>query len=139
MNRRSLAVSIVLLLIGVSVGWSLSTYAQSGTPEIKPSGISGFQWVNASNLKLTDDLYYGAYNRTPVIKYPEQVASYIIFIDGSTYYAKNGTTGQIDYSGTNFTTITQSVIDALGTDGGKVFIKQGILSPSILKPVPVPV
>jgi len=48
MNRRSLAVSLVLVLLAFSLGWSLSIYAQSGSPEIKPSGLSGFQWVNAT-------------------------------------------------------------------------------------------
>lgn len=52
-------------------------------------------------------------------------ASYIIFKDdeGLTY-AKNGSTGAIDYSSTNASYVIQSAIDAL-TNGGKIFIKAG--------------
>lgn len=50
-------------------------------------------------------------------------ASFIIFKDGSTYYAKNGTTGAIDYSDSNLTSIFDSVIDA-NPDGGTIRFKQ---------------
>lgn len=52
-------------------------------------------------------------------------ASFIIFVDGVTYYAKNGTTGGIDYSGTNATTVIQDAIDVLPS-GGKIHLKDGI-------------
>jgi len=48
--------------------------------------------------------------------------SYIVFVDGSTYYAKNGLTGAIDYSGTNATTVIQSVFDQ---NSSSVFFKAG--------------
>jgi len=48
-------------------------------------------------------------------------ASYIIWKDGSTYYATNGTTGLIDYSGTDATTILRNAIDAI--DIGCIVIK----------------
>jgi hypothetical protein len=53
-------------------------------------------------------------------------ASYIVFTDGSRYYAKNGSTGQIEYSDVDATKTIQYAIDrvkALG--GGKVHIRRG--------------
>ena len=55
----------------------------------------------------------------------EFTASYVIFTDGSTYYAQNGTSGLIDFSGTNASWVIQSAIDALPSSGGEVFIKEG--------------
>jgi len=52
----------------------------------------------------------------------EKPASYIIRKNGSYYEAINGTTGKIDYSGTNASTVIQSAINAL-TSGGKIFLK----------------
>jgi hypothetical protein len=51
-------------------------------------------------------------------------ASYIIFIDGNYIKARNGKTGNIDYSGVDAGVIIQNVINAL-TNGGKIFIKRG--------------
>ena len=50
-------------------------------------------------------------------------ASYVIFKEGSIYYARNGKTGVIDYSGTDASKIIQATINAL-TNGGKIFIEQ---------------
>jgi len=43
----------------------------------------------------------------------EETASYVIFKEAGVYYAKNGSTGAIDYSGTDAATVIQSAIDAL--------------------------
>ncbi len=51
-------------------------------------------------------------------------ASYIIFKDGNTIYAKNGMTGKIEFSGTDAATVIQNAINAL-ISGGKIFIKNG--------------
>jgi len=58
----------------------------------------------------------------------EQEASYVIFIDsadGNKIKAKNGRTGNIDYSGTDAATVMQNAISALNATGGVVFIKEG--------------
>lgn len=47
-------------------------------------------------------------------------ASYTIYKDGTTIKAVNGTTGVVDYSGTDASTVIQSAIS-----GGKIFIKAG--------------
>jgi len=59
--------------------------------------------------------------------------SYVIFKDGSTYFAKNGTTGAIDYSGTNGTQVTQNAVD--NTDCGTILFKatDSIYEPYVLK------
>jgi len=54
-----------------------------------------------------------------------ETASYVIFKVGSMYYAKNGSTGEIEFSGTDAATVIQSAIDAT-SEGGLVSIKQGI-------------
>ena len=51
-------------------------------------------------------------------------ASYVILIDGSTVKAVNGTTGAVDYSGSDAATVINNAINAL-TSGGKIFIKAG--------------
>lgn len=50
--------------------------------------------------------------------------NYLIFTDGTNYYAKNGDTGAIPYSGTNFVTVINSAIAALPSDGGTVTLKE---------------
>lgn len=54
---------------------------------------------------------------------PAQEASYIVYTDGSKYYAKNGRTEKIEFQGTDASTVIQRAIDALSTRGGIVFIK----------------
>jgi len=62
-----------------------------------------------------------------------ETASYIIFKVGDTIYAKNGTTGEIEFSGTDASQVIQSAINAL-SNGGKIFFKRGTyeISSSIL-------
>jgi len=57
--------------------------------------------------------------------------SYVIFIDasdGNTIKARNGTTGKIDHSDTDATTVINNAINALGTTGGKLFLREGTYS-----------
>jgi len=74
-----------------------------------------------NDLTLSGDLL-NTYNVTQTLQYPQQSASYIIWRDGSTYYAKNGITGVIDYSGANAATVIQSSLD----NGDKCFLTNGI-------------
>lgn len=53
---------------------------------------------------------------------PAQSAAYVVFLDGSTYKARNGTDGTIDYSGTNAATVINAAIDAC-PDYGTVYAK----------------
>jgi len=54
-----------------------------------------------------------------------QPYSYVIWTDGTNYYAKNGRTGQIDFSGTDASTVIQNAINSLSA-GGKIYIRRGI-------------
>jgi len=67
--------------------------------------------------------------RDPLKLFTDQVTvgpSYIIFKDDAgRVYAKNGRTGQIEFSGTDAATVIQQAIDALPSGGGKIFIKAG--------------
>lgn len=56
---------------------------------------------------------------------PEEAGSYIIFTDGTNFYAKNGLTGRIDFQGTDAASVIQAAIDAL-TKGGTIYLKEGL-------------
>lgn len=51
-------------------------------------------------------------------------ASYIIFKSGGKIYAKNGSSGEIEYSGVDAGEVIQNVIDKL-TTGGRIFVRTG--------------
>ena len=73
--------------------------------------------------------------RNDLYNSPPDTASYIIFKDGGLVKAKNGRTGQIEFSGDNAATVMQNALDVL-TSGGKILIKNGIYtisSPIIIK------
>lgn len=54
---------------------------------------------------------------------PTEPISYIIFIEGTTIKAKNGTTGQIEFSGTDARTVIQAAINTLTS--GTVLVRDG--------------
>jgi len=54
------------------------------------------------------------------LKNPVEEASYIVFTDGSKYYAKNGSTGMIEYSGTDASSVIQYAIDKTNASGGGI-------------------
>jgi len=54
--------------------------------------------------------------------------SYVIFKIGNTILAKNGSTGEIEFRDEDASSVIQSAINALGTEGGKIFIKAGTYS-----------
>jgi len=53
-------------------------------------------------------------------------ASYIVFTEGDKYYAKNGSTGTIEYSDTNASNVIQYAIDSLVGKWGTVVLAPGI-------------
>ena len=100
-----------------------------------------FQAENITGMHWYTYLSGSLYNRTGVVAFPEQTATFIIFgkdTDGDgTYdivYAKNCTSGQIQYGGdwdaggidgSNASAVIQATIDAL-TSGGTIFIRGGV-------------
>jgi len=62
--------------------------------------------------------------------------SYLIFVSGGTYYVRNGTTGAIDYSGTNASEVINYGIANAPSYGGSILIKSGYyhtLAPIIIQ------
>lgn len=55
----------------------------------------------------------------------EKNCSYFMFTDGTTIYAQNCDTGSIDYSGTDFVTVLNSVLTSLTSSGGLIHIHSG--------------
>jgi hypothetical protein len=60
--------------------------------------------------------------------------SYIVFTDGSKYYAKNGSTGMVEYSDTDASDVIQYAIGNIPLPGGTIFIRRGtyVLSKAIV-------
>ncbi len=58
-------------------------------------------------------------------------ASYIIFKDGNTVYAKNGTTGEIEFQGDNATAVINSTMSNL-ISGGDIVIKDSLIVDEIV-------
>jgi hypothetical protein len=54
-----------------------------------------------------------------------QPVSYIVFTDGVRYYARNGSTGLIEYSDRDAAKVVQYAIDNTPLPGGTIFIKRG--------------
>jgi len=104
-----IAIFIAGFLSGSYV-WGSGTYTT-----ISSSGIDIPGFVNAT------EYWWGSHNRTDVLAYPKQVASYIIFRQGDTIYAKNGSTGAIEFSGIDASQVIQSAINSLSE--GTVFLK----------------
>jgi len=89
-------------------------YYASGTLRARFDYASGKFWWNGQNS-------------TDILKYPEQPVSYVIFKSGSTYYAKNVSSGKVEYSGTDFWTVVSNAINTTynANGGGKIAIRAG--------------
>lgn len=74
---------------------------------------------NGNTFTISSGIYPGA-------------ASYTVYREGDTYYAKNAY-GAIEFSGADAATVIQSAINAVSS-GGKIFIKNGVYgsSPSFI-------
>lgn len=92
------ALSLSILILVVSLGYVLYTYAVSPT----------------STFVISGGIYPGA-------------PTYTIWTESGNYYAKN-VYGSIAYSGTNASAIINAAIDATTTAGGTVFVKNGLYS-----------
>jgi len=74
--------------------------------------------ITISSADLTNAI------KPQLLQMPEismQPYSYIIFTDGINYYAKNGKTGQIDYSSTDANTVVNNVLNSLSS--GSILFK----------------
>lgn len=97
--------------------------AQNITDWIYNADPSGDAQYNSVNLS---EIYWNDVNRTDVLANPEAHASYIIFKDDTYCYAKNGTTGQIDYRNTDATIVFQSCINDMPSSyPGLIYVREG--------------
>ena len=81
--------------------------------------------ITISSTDLLNAIYTQL--KSQITKEPEvaeQEYVYIIWTDGTKYYAKNGATGQIDFSGTDIASIFNDVVNSIDT-GGVIYIKKG--------------
>ncbi|RLE37238.1 hypothetical protein DRJ17_06990 [Candidatus Woesearchaeota archaeon] len=94
--------------------------------QLQAENITGMHWYTYLSGVLQ--------NRTDVLAYPEQTATFIIRNDTSTndVYAKNTTSGQIQYGGawdaggvdgSNASAVIQAASNALPATGGKIVLK----------------
>jgi hypothetical protein len=104
----------------------------------KYSSLANAYSTLASRLDSLDlslgslNLSYAAFKgyATPLLRWLESVnttetASYIVFVgDDGKYYAKNGSTGMIEFSGSDAGAVITSAINAMPR-GGLIFIKAG--------------
>ena len=63
---------------------------------------------------------------------PTIEASYVVYTDGSKYYAKNGDTERIEFTDSDISNLLQNVINTLYQKykGGRIFIKRGTYYPT---------
>ena len=89
---------------------SLLTDGSNATPDTLELGENNF---TAEILNSTDN------------KYPNEQYDYLLWRDNLNYYARNGTTGEIEYSGTSLTPIIESIV-ARSSDGLFLCFKKGV-------------
>ena len=127
-----IALGIVPVLLGTLI-FNNVILAQNGGREYDP-------WLDYNEDGIIDvhDLAALAYiygtsgtpiNKTTLVR---ESTSYVIFGDDKNsdgvldfIYAKNGTTGNIDFSGTDAYTVAQSAINALPSSGGEIIFRSG--------------
>jgi len=88
-----------------------------------PSGLS-----IPTNVLIVED-YQGVrsfYTSRDVYPPAVEPAGYIIFKDGSLVKAKNGQTGEIEFSDEDAAVVVRAANDALSTEGGVIFFKPGL-------------
>jgi len=126
-KKRIISFIVVSFLLGSLLGLEIA-YSQAPNPSAIPSlltvpnvNVTGGWYQGATNftprfqgnwdigvttpwINGTSAFYKGSTEFTDLIDYPELTESWIVFREGSTYYAKNATTGTIDHSGANLVT-----------------------------------
>lgn len=120
---------VVIALIGVLIAfnWGLRAgFSWTGNTNTLSSG-----YMEVDNVNVTSGFYWNSVDRTDILAYPQQPASYIVWVDGSTYYAKNGTTGEKVLSNIDFytlinTTASYSDCNHIHLMGGTYTLNQGL-------------
>lgn len=111
MNNKIVVLLMLLFTAGIAYAaedWNLGS-------------TSTFIGVTATKANVTD--LYVSGNITGLVA--NESYSYIIWTDGTNYYAKNGSTGKVDYSGTNASTVINAALSQLNGNRS-IFFRSGI-------------
>jgi hypothetical protein len=109
-------IGIMLAAMGYGVGvWSAP---------VTSFGIDGSGNLKVNSLDVNDYKYQGTSIETDALLYPEETASYVVWVDGATYYAKNGHTGAVT-SNADAYTLFQGIITAADDNGLNMVVKTG--------------
>jgi len=112
---------ILSLVSTLSVVYVAPNILPLQTRQISDNAVTSEKIVDSAvvTTKLADGSVTSAKIQNGTLK---AESSFLIWRDGSTYYAKNGSTGAIQYFGTNATTVINNAISSLPT-GGLVFLR----------------
>lgn len=146
MDRRDIAFIVFGVAIACIVGLVVPAYAPGSVNTASTWGLEGSNinitgtWyrndvafltsdgsgtLSSLTISGTDALTLGSNSiEDDVLVYPYQSPSYVVFRSGSTYYAKNGETGAIDYSGNDADAVITNALTAMNLQG-TLLIKQG--------------
>ncbi len=97
---------LVLLVALVIVARGTTIIQDTGitTSSITATSVNATTWLNGTQINALG-FWWNGQNRTDAVANPWSTASYMISTDGTNYYAKNGTNGQIDFQSINVTTV----------------------------------
>lgn len=90
-------------------------------------GVYGATWLNSTEINA-GGFWWNGLNRTDAVANPTGPYSFLISTDGTNYYCKNGTDGQICWSSTNATTVIANAWGNISSTGGLIHLKQGTFS-----------
>jgi len=107
-SRILYSIAIIFSLVAIGTAWTYTT------PPDSIIDTSGFRFGNVS---ITSTSIYSDNMNT------NESYSYLIYTDGTTVYAKNGSTGKVTSSGTDFRTIFNTTV--YGTPTQKIVIAPG--------------
>jgi hypothetical protein len=111
----------------------LTTKAVSGVPadgSFTATPADGTLAVDTTNRQF----YYRAGGTWNATSGAGMMASYLIYTNGTTYFAKSGASGAIAFSGTDPGAILNSCITALGTVGGLIQFADGTFTWTVTIP-----
>jgi len=116
----------VFLIIGVLLGYGFAQASSTNKTRITETGV------------YSPAYFLGSTNVTDILAYPHASASYIIWTENSSatpvYYAKNCTTGSLEFKGSDASTVIQKALNRLPPVGGGLYLQSGkyIIQSSII-------
>lgn len=100
-------------------------------PMLGDLNVGGYDIQNATAINGTQ-YYVGSDNRTDVLANPQKAWDYLIYPDGSNYYAISGATGQIDNSSASALTVIQYAVANSPASGGLIAFAPDVIATGTL-------